>query len=199
MLHTDLFWWIYKYLEIKWHSLINWFISLNYLCKFENHSRSFLSRSAANPDPGGFPHGCWGFRSVVHFANKYAYVTFWAATEISKPGIPYQPTCSRSMTSRLRSVRLSMASASWCWKNWWNMRQNTIFAGFDVVCTLKLHYRPGQRHDFISQLGMKSLITTVKMAVRAITVRARDSKHQNSNNPHTRSRQWNINVTFSDL
>ena len=64
---------------------------------------------------------------VVHFANRHAGVTFWThgcpATGNSKPDSPYQPACVGSVTSGLGSVRLCRASSSWCWINWWNVRQ----------------------------------------------------------------------------
>ena len=64
---------------------------------------------------------------VVHFANRHACMPFWThscpATGNSKPDSSYQPTCVRSVTSGLQSVRLCTASASWCWRNGWNVRQ----------------------------------------------------------------------------
>ena len=74
---------------------------------------------------------------VVHFANWHTCVTFWThscpATGNSKPDSPYQPACVRSVTSGLQRVRLCTASASWWWRNGWNVRQKLN------LCLLRRH------------------------------------------------------------
>ena len=89
---------------------------------------------------------------VVHFANRHACVTFWThscpATGNSKPDSPYQPTCVRSVTSGLRSVRLCTALASWFWINGWNVRQKLNLCLLRRHDHTKSHDHPGYHSWF---------------------------------------------------
>ena len=83
---------------------------------------------------------------VIHFANKHACMTFWThswtTTKNSKPDSPYQPACLRSVTCGLRSVRLCMASALWCWMNWWNVWQKLKLCWLRHLVHTKVTWSP---------------------------------------------------------
>ena len=147
------------------------------------------------------------YTGIAHFANRHACVTLWThscpATGNSKPDSPYQPACVRTVTSGLQSVRLCTASASWCWINGWNVRQN-------------LNHWLIRRHDHIKvtwspwwafmisffiwpwrRSRILKTLQTMKMAARASAARAHDSKHQQSNHRRTKPAVGSqINVTL---
>ena len=123
---------------------------------------------------------CTGF---AHFANRHACVTFWTqscpATGNSKPDSPYQPACVRSVTSGLRSVRLCMASASWCWINGWNVRQKLnlcLLWRHDHTKVTRSPWLPFMISFFIwpwRRSRILKISQTMKMAARATAARAR--------------------------
>ena len=143
---------------------------------------------------------------VVHFAKRHACVTFWThgcpATGNSKPDSPYQPACVRSVTSGLQSVRLCTASASWCWRNGWNVRQKLN------LCLLRRHdhtkvtwspWLPFVISFFIWPwrcLRILKTWQTMKMAARVIAARARDSKHQSNHRRTKPDAGSEINMTL---
>ena len=118
---------------------------------------------------------------ALHFANRHTCVTFWTlscpATGNSKPDSPYQPACVRSVTSGLQSVRLCMASASWCWRNGWNVWQKLN------LCLLQRHdhtkvtwsaWLPFMISFFIWPWRRSRILKTwqtMKMAARATALR----------------------------
>ena len=127
---------------------------------------------------------------VAHFANRHAWVTFWthscSATGNSKSDSPYQPACVRTVKSGLRSVRLCTASAPWCWRNGWNVRQKLNLCLLRPYDHTKVTWSPWLPFmiSFIVWPWRRSRILktsqTMKMAARATAARARDSKHQSN-------------------
>ena len=135
MLHSAIFSYISQYLTLHGtQSKINIFTYIIFVKLKNILGHSCLAALLTQRFCTGL--GRWMYcTGVVHFANRHACVTFWThscpatgnhscpATGNSKPDGPYQPACVRSVTSGLQSVRLCTASASWCWRNGWHVRQ----------------------------------------------------------------------------
>ena len=175
-----------------WHVIqLNAYVYQNCFCKFGKQAGSFLSRSIADPDLGRFSIGlglymCYTFYKQAYAASMTFSINVWPATEYSKPDSTSTPTPTphprlRSVPSR--SVRLYTASASWCYMNWCNvwLTQTSLSSTLLKSHMLTLVIV----HDSIFQLIMPPFmhceaLTTMKMAARATTVYARDSKHQSN-------------------
>ena len=107
-----------------------------------------MSSSTADLDRGDFHIA--GDINVLYrgftFVNRDAWVTFgthsWPATRNSKVEGPYRPACVRSVTSRLRSVRLCTTSASWCWITGWNVPQKLDLCLFRSHVHTKVTWSP---------------------------------------------------------
>ena len=143
---------------------------------------------------------------VVHFSIRHACMTFWThrwpATGNSEPDSPYQPACARSVTSGLRSVRLCMASASWCWINGWNVRQKLN------ICLLRCHVHT--KVTWSSWLPFMILFSfehdvahtfwrpcnNERLAAHATAARAHDSKHQSNHRRTKPAAGSQINVSL---
>ena len=149
---------------------------------------------------GGFPQG-WGFRCVVHFANRHAYVKFWLIVDrqptiqslTSHTDIPFEKVWHCDFEVYV-CVRHRHRGVEWMdgmrHKTWTFLVSSLCSHGNHMISLVTVL-------DFIFHFTVSSpmhceALTMIQMAARTTAARARDSKRQSN---HCRRRP-NVNAAL---
>ena len=175
MFHSDIFWYISKYQVLGILFKIHLFTEIIY--EFEKHVGSFLSRSTVGPQG-------WGFRCVVHFANKHACLKFCDRWLMAWQPIPTRlfEKCDIGASEYASVHGIGIVVLIKLMK--YATKSQSLLAS--TPCSHKSHISALVTvHDFNFQLNLTSsmncdALSTMKMAARATVPHARDSKHQSN-------------------